>query len=161
MSKAKRGNEDKYIDFSKTKRILVFDLGGGTCDTSVIDVQVDRGEFHFTEVGIGRYQELGGIDFDAKLAEGLLNAFFQKNNILQGDISEVEMKEMYKKLLLVAESIKEKLSGRIYAKLSMDPNTDIEGVQVKHNVPNFYQGKTYSIVISKAEYSSPIFSIST
>jgi hypothetical protein len=57
---AKRGNEDKYIDFSKTKRILVFDLGGGTCDTSVIDVQVDRGEFHFTEVGIGRYQELGG-----------------------------------------------------------------------------------------------------
>lgn len=149
---ARKSNSDKYIDFSKTKRIMVFDLGGGTCDTSVIDVQVEKGEFHFTEVGIGRYQELGGIDFDAKLATGLLNSYFQENNILQGDISQEEMKEMYMKLLLAAETIKEKLSGNIYAKLSMDANTDIESIQVKHNVPNFYDRKPYRITITKAEY---------
>ena len=149
---AKKGNDDKYIDFSETKRIMVFDLGGGTCDTSIIDVQVSKGEFHFTEVGIGRYQELGGIDFDAKLAEGLLNAYFRDNNILQGDISAEEMNDLYTKLLLGAETIKEKLSGSIYVKLSMNADVDIENIQVKHNIPNFYKGKPYRIALTKAQY---------
>lgn len=149
---ARKGDRDKFIDLSETKRIMVFDLGGGTCDTSVIDVRVEKGEFHFTEVGIGRYQELGGIDFDAKLAAGLLNTYFQTNNILQGDISEEDIDSLYTKLVLAAETIKEKLSGRIYAKMSMDADADIESVQVKHNIPDFYQGKPYKIVITKAQY---------
>lgn len=149
---AKKSKQDRYLDFSDTKRVLVFDLGGGTCDTSVIDVQVGANELHFTEVGIGRYQELGGIDFDARLAIGLINTYFKENNILEGDITEKEQEALYDQLVLAAETIKEKLSGTIYTKLSMDEDTDVDHVQVKLNIPNFHNGKPYRIILSKAEY---------
>lgn len=151
-SEARKSRDERYIDFSETKRILVFDLGGGTCDTSVIDVQVDQNEFHFTEKGIGRYQELGGIDFDAKLATGLLNAYFEQEQIFEGDISDEEKEELYVKLRIAAETIKEKISSNIYAKMSMDDNVDVESIKVKHNIPGFRNGKPYRISITKAEY---------
>lgn len=149
---AKKSVQDRYMDFSEPKRILVFDLGGGTCDTSVIDVQVGDKELHFTEVGIGRYQELGGIDFDQRLAIGLLNDFFVKNNILEGDISEREQAVMFDKLVLAAETLKEKLSGNIYTKLSMSEDVDIDAVTAKHNIPDFYNGRPYRIQLTKAQY---------
>ncbi len=149
---SKKGKNERFIDFSEKKRVLVFDLGGGTCDTSVIDVQVGEHELSFTEVGIGRYQELGGIDFDAKFAIGLLNEFYKKNNILEGDISEKEKSLLYDKLILAAETLKEKLSATIYSKLSIDENVDIESVTARLNIPDFYKGEPYKIVISKAEY---------
>lgn len=149
---AKRSEKDRYMDFSETKRVLVFDLGGGTCDTSIIDVKVSDNEMHFTEAGIGRYQELGGIDFDSHFATGLLNDYFKKNNILEGDLSEKEQKALYDKLILAAETVKEKLSATINTKLSMDENIDINSIQVKHNIPNFYDGKPYRIVITKSQY---------
>lgn len=148
----RKSNSEKYIDFSKTKRIMVFDLGGGTCDTSVIDVQVNNGEFHFTEKGIGRYQELGGIDFDAKLATGLLNSYFEQEQIHSGDITEEEKEELYIKLRIASEAIKEKISGNIYTKLATEDNVDVESIRVKHNIPGFYKGKPYRISLSKAEY---------
>lgn len=151
-AEAKKGNPEKFIDFSETKRVLVFDLGGGTCDTSVIDVQVSAGEFHFTERGIGRYQELGGIDFDAKLATGLLNTFFEKEKIYSGDISEEEKEQLYLKLRIAAEIIKEKISSSIYSKLSTEDDVDVEEIKIKHNIPKFYHDKPYRIVITKAEY---------
>lgn len=149
---ARKSHDERYIDFSETKRILVFDLGGGTCDTSVIDVQVNQNEFHFTEKGIGRYQELGGIDFDGKLATGLLNAYFEQEQIFEGDISDEEKEELYVKLRIAAETIKEKISSNIYAKMSMDDNVDVESIKVKHNIPGFRNGKPYRISITKAEY---------
>ncbi len=149
---AKKSKQERYVDFTETKRVLVFDLGGGTCDTSVIDVQVGDRDLHFTEVGIGRYQELGGIDFDDRLAEGLLNTYYRENNILEGTLTSQEQKELYDKLLLAAETIKEKLSGSIYTKLSMDDSVDIENIQVKLNVPNFHNGKPYRISLTKGDY---------
>lgn len=149
---AKKSLQDRYIDFSERKRVMVFDLGGGTCDTSVIDVQVGDKELHFTEVGIGRYQELGGIDFDTRLAIGLLNTYFQENNILEGDLADKEQAELFDKLVLAAETIKEKLSGRVCAKLTMDENAELGSIQVKYSIPNFYNGKPYRIVLTKDEY---------
>ncbi len=149
---SKKSKQDRFMDFSDEKRVLVFDLGGGTCDTSVIDVQVGVNEISFTEVGIGRYQELGGIDFDARLAIGLLNKYYKENNILEGDLTEKEQNILYDKLLLVAEKIKEKLSGAIYTKMCMDENVNIEKVQVEIGIPDFYNKKSYKIRLTKAEY---------
>lgn len=149
---SKKSDKDKYIDFSDTKRVLVFDLGGGTCDTSVIDVQLNSGELHFTEVGIGRYQELGGIDFDRNLAIGLLNAYFKENGIYEGDISDEEQKRLFDKLLLAAEALKEKLSGAIENAISMGNADDIDSVEAKINIPQFYNGKPYRIAITKQKY---------
>lgn len=144
--------DERYIDFSDTKRILVFDLGGGTCDTSVIDVKVGSEELSFTEVAIGRYQELGGIDFDAKVATALLNKFYADNCIEEGMLNAVEQDVLYKKLLLAAETVKEKLSAKINNQSILNPDMDIENVTVKHNIPNFYKETPLRLVISKHDY---------
>ena len=152
----KKSVQDRYIDFSEKKRILVFDLGGGTCDTSVIDVKVGDSELHFTEVGIGRYQELGGIDFDMHLALGLLNTYFKDNNILEGDLTQKEQSVLFDKLVLAAEKIKEKLSANIYTKLTMDENADLEKIQVKVSIPDFYNGKPYLYLL---EYGNSLLTV--
>lgn len=141
--------KDRIIDFSTSKRILVFDLGGGTCDTSVIDVKVDDDGIIFTERGVGRYQELGGIDFDAKLATGLMNNFFQQAGIMAGDLTDYQKDEMYRKLLLGAETIKEKISSRI---ANADPSVDVETISAKHIIPDFYDHKPLKLVLTKKDY---------
>lgn len=141
--------QDRIVDFSAQKRILVFDLGGGTCDTSVIDVQVDNGGIVFIERGVGRYQELGGIDFDAKLATGLMNNFFEQAGIMEGDLTDSQKNEMYRKLILGAETIKEKISSRI---ANADPNVDVETISAKHIIPDFYDHKPLKIVLTKKDY---------
>lgn len=150
----KKSKQDRYLDLSKKKRIMVFDLGGGTCDISIIDVQVGDREMCFQEVAIGRYQELGGIDFDNRLALGLLNRYFKENQILEGTVSDREKNDMYVKLLLAAETIKEKLTSVINAKLSMADGVQIDkdSIGVKHNIPQFYNGRPFRIQITKAEY---------
>jgi len=146
---ALKQEEDRLVDFSEVKRILVFDLGGGTCDTSVIDVKVDKDGIIFTERGVGRYQELGGIDFDAKLATGLMNNFFQQAGIMAGDLSEQQKDEMYRKLLLAAETIKERISTRIF---NATPDEDVENLTAKLNIPDFYDNRPLKLVLSKKDY---------
>ena len=151
-NESRKSEQDRCIDFSAGKRILVFDLGGGTCDTSVIDVKVGVKDLTFKEVAIGRYQELGGIDFDAQAATGLLNKYLKDNNILEGDITDDELSVMHSKLVIAAEKLKEKLSANIYSALAMNENTDVEQVQAKINIPKFYNSEPYRIVLTKAEY---------
>ncbi len=50
---------------NKEQRLLVFDLGGGTFDVSIVEV---KGSV-FTVVGVGGDTFLGGIDVDARLAD--------------------------------------------------------------------------------------------
>ena len=146
---ALKQERDRIVDFSTTKRILVFDLGGGTCDTSVIDVQVWNNKITFTERGVGRYQELGGIDFDARLAEGLMNNFFKKNEIMTGDLNDEQKELMYRKLLLGAEVIKEKLSAAI---ANADPSVDVEKIEVVYAIPDFYKNKPLRLRLTKKDY---------
>ena len=147
---ALKQEKDRIVDFSTTKRILVFDLGGGTCDTSVIDVQVVNNKITFTERGVGRYQELGGIDFDARLAEGLMNNFFKKNQIMAGDITEEQKEEMYRKLLLGAEVIKERISAAI---ANADSNSvDVEKIEIVYVISDFYKNKPLRLRLTKKDY---------
>ena len=45
----------RSVKLDETKRILVFDLGGGTCDIAIVDVIQNGRKVEFTEVAIGRY----------------------------------------------------------------------------------------------------------
>ena len=149
---SKRRDADRDVDFSTKKRVLVFDLGGGTCDTTIIDVRIKNDKVQFTELGIGRYQELGGIDFDRCFADKLLNEFLKDNDIRVGDLDEIDKAEMYRRLKLGAEKIKENLSSKIKNALMHDPECDIESISVGYNFPNFYRGNLHRLRISKHAY---------
>jgi molecular chaperone DnaK len=56
------------------KRVLVYDLGGGTFDASVVEIQGDIYEV----VSAGGDTFLGGVDFDSQLVDHLVYAFMQE-----------------------------------------------------------------------------------
>lgn len=149
---SKRQAQDREADFSSKKRVLVFDLGGGTCDTSIIDVVIDKDGMQFDEIGIGRYKELGGIDFDSRLADKLLKKYFEDHKLLEGELSEKQKSQMYRQLLLAAETIKERISTQINRRLSVDPQCDIESIAGKYNITNFFNNERYPLVLTKSEY---------
>lgn len=62
--------EGKLLDLASKKRILVIDIGGGTCDISVEDVEEKNGQYVFTHLAVGR-KDLGGVDFDRCIGDEL------------------------------------------------------------------------------------------
>lgn len=65
------------LDKKNNETILVFDLGGGTFDVSVLEV----GDGVFEVLSTAGDTHLGGDDFDRKLVNFLLDDFQSKNNI--------------------------------------------------------------------------------
>ena len=62
---------------SEDTKVLVYDLGGGTFDVSVLEIQ--GGTFHV--LGTGGDGFLGGVDFDIRLTEYLLERFEKEEGI--------------------------------------------------------------------------------
>jgi molecular chaperone DnaK len=60
------------------KRVLVYDLGGGTFDASILEIQGDVYEV----VSTGGDTFLGGVDFDAQLVDHLAYGFYEANGFL-------------------------------------------------------------------------------
>lgn len=59
------------------RKVLVYDLGGGTFDVSLLEVDGDV----FEVLGTGGDTFLGGIDFDACIADLIVEAFLEKEQI--------------------------------------------------------------------------------
>jgi molecular chaperone DnaK (HSP70) len=55
-------------DLKTTRRVLVVDVGGGTTDLTLIDVEMVNGEPRLTRTGVGDHLVLGGDNMDLALA---------------------------------------------------------------------------------------------
>jgi molecular chaperone DnaK (HSP70) len=55
-------------DLKTTRRVLVIDVGGGTTDLTLIDVEMTGGEPKLTRTGVGDHLVLGGDNMDLALA---------------------------------------------------------------------------------------------
>ena len=55
-------------ELAQTRLVLVCDVGGGTTDLSLIQVQMEGGEPRLTRVGVGNHLMLGGDNMDLALA---------------------------------------------------------------------------------------------
>lgn len=65
------------IGRSLDQKVLVFDLGGGTFDVSILEIQ--NGTFHVLATGGDGF--LGGVDFDLRLLEYLLSRFEEEEGV--------------------------------------------------------------------------------
>jgi molecular chaperone DnaK len=94
------------IDLDRPQKVLVYDLGGGTFDVTLIDVREGRIEV----IATGGEKALGGKDWDSDIVSYLAQEFEIQTNIaadrLMGD------RETYQELLLDAERCKKTLSSR-------------------------------------------------
>jgi molecular chaperone DnaK len=85
------------------KRVLVYDLGGGTFDASVVEVDGDVYEV----VSTGGDTFLGGVDFDNQLVDHLVHGFMQQNGFAPPDDVAV-----WQRIVEAAEQTKVALSAR-------------------------------------------------
>ncbi|MEV4350359.1 Hsp70 family protein [Actinoplanes sp. NPDC049596] len=86
------------------RTILVYDLGGGTFDTTVIRVSADRIDVLCTDGD----QELGGVDWDDRLVGHLVDEFVAQTSIEEDPADDREfMQELREK----AEDVKRQLSS--------------------------------------------------
>ena len=96
-------------DKDKTnKNILVFDLGGGTFDVTILRINRSE-EINFETLSTNGDKFLGGEDFDNKLVEYALDDFCQKYNESKENIK--QDKKIIRKLKIHCEIIKKTLSS--------------------------------------------------
>jgi molecular chaperone DnaK len=98
------------LDKKKSETILVFDLGGGTFDVSILDV----GDGVFEVRATAGDTHLGGDDFDKKLVDWLAEEFLRGQGIdLRKD------RQALQRLTEAAEKAKIELSGALETTISL------------------------------------------
>ncbi len=90
------------LDSEKEQKIMVYDLGGGTFDVSIIDI----GEGVIEVLATNGDTHLGGDDFDAKITDWMLSEFKKAEGI---DLSNDKM--ALQRLKEAAEKAKKELSS--------------------------------------------------
>lgn len=88
---------------SKEEKVLVFDLGGGTFDVSLISFEMHPTDGTITEVlNTGGDTFLGGVDFDNAMYDHCLKMFINKNKSKHPELSEDAIKIRSRRRLRVA-----------------------------------------------------------
>lgn len=92
------------------QKVLVFDLGGGTFDVSILEL----GDGVFEVLATAGDNRLGGDDFDQKIIDYLVSEFKKENGV---DLSQDKM--AMQRLKDAAEKAKKELSGVTSAQISL------------------------------------------
>ena len=94
----------------KTEQILVYDLGGGTFDVSILEI----GDGVFEVKSTSGNNHLGGDDFDKKIMDYLVDEFKKENKV---DLSQDKM--AMQRIKDAAEKAKKDLSGVTTTQISL------------------------------------------
>jgi len=120
------------------QHILVFDLGGGTFDTTILKLY----DGTFQVLATGGDTHLGGDDFDNNLVKHCLSLFIKKNknNLLENDVKEfLSNKKAQQKLRIACEEAKVHLSNSNIATIDIEP---------------LYNDFDFNVKISKSRFES-------
>ena len=99
------------IDKEEAQKIMVFDLGGGTFDVSLLDIS----DGVFEVLATAGNNRLGGDDFDARIVDWMANTFAQEN----GGMDLRNDKMAHQRLKDAAEKAKIELSGVMSTAISL------------------------------------------
>ena len=110
------------LDKNKDEKVLVFDLGGGTFDVSILEIADGVIEVLATAGN----NHLGGDDFDARIIDWLVSEFKKEQGI---DLTNDKM--AYQRLKDAAEKAKKELSTMMEAQISL-PFITMDATGPKH-----------------------------
>ncbi|KAG8763206.1 ATPase with role in protein import into the ER [Ceratobasidium sp. 423] len=112
----------------ESSRVLVYDLGGGTFDVSLLHIQGET----FKVLATAGDARLGGEDFDHRIVDYFVKLYHQKFGV---DITQVQ--RSMAKLKKEAERTKRLLSNAMTAELEIE---------------SFYRGRDFSATLSRAKF---------
>ncbi len=119
-----------FREEKKEATIMVYDLGGGTFDVSILDVEVDKSsdERDYYEVlATSGDTKLGGDDFDERIVDHIAEEFKRENGIdLRKD------RQALQRLRDAAEKAKMELSTTVQTTISLPFVTSVDGEGPKH-----------------------------
>jgi len=157
------------LDLSSKKKVLVFDIGGGTLDVTFHELAQDPDnpeKLNIAEIATSRYTRLAGDDFDSAIAQNLYERCIKK--LREYDPKSVyrveKAKAMVLKLLTVAaEQLKIDMSmhaeddnnssGRDWFN---DDSFDLDGDYVAEVSQSIGDERIYNDTITKDEFESMI-----
>lgn len=125
---------NRILDLSEKKRVLVFDLGGGTLDITMHEIK-RRSEMEdvlkVDEIATNRYTLLGGDDFDEEIAKAMYRRYLDQYASHPDVVSKLKQKEkmIMPQLRVYAEHLKLDLNERCGEEYSSgwdDEEEDIE-----------------------------------
>ena len=128
------------IDKDITGKILVYDLGGGTFDVSVIEIADVDGDKQFEVLSTNGDTFLGGEDFDEKIVNYLIDEFKKEQGIdLKTDILALQ------RLRDAAEKLKVELSSTTQSEINL-PYITADATGPKHFNLKVTRSKLESLV---------------
>lgn len=174
-----REASDKHSAFdlnSGPKNILVFDLGGGTCDVTIHRVsRNENGGFDITELSISQYTELGGADFDEQIMKKLMDKWMKKvieeKHLTKQQIQALPQHvrlQIRESLLAMAEEAKVQIANKInmtlqmnmngksYVELSDEQKRELDSYHFTQLMANVPEELRVSLHITKAEIDEAI-----
>ena len=120
--------------FQEDRTILVYDLGGGTFDVTVVKMSMTRNDAgkdvqKINVLATGGDDRLGGKDWDDKLFEYILNACCEENGLTPQEIEAETRQDIRSKV----EEAKRKLSKKQSAKVRIDVNGSRTEITIKRS----------------------------
>ncbi len=124
------------LNKDRDQTILVYDLGAGTFDVSILQVEGHT----FRVLGIGGDHDLGGEDFDRCMIDLIIKEL-RKDKSLAGPLSQVEPQRLQRLLKESAENAKKELSTADTA--------DVE-------IPDLLPGQPVWFTVSRTDFETSI-----
>ena len=151
----------RRLDFSKTNRVVVYDIGGGTLDLTMVFIEPQLPLKNLADLkiyvdSIGYYNPFGGEDFDLTLAQDLFQRFLLDNPELEAvSLKPAERLGIRLQLMNVAKKIKENLSSKMGP---ADPFADDEANTYYYHEYIRVKDQSYSFEgeISVPEYKNAV-----
>jgi len=79
------------LEKSKEVKVLVYDLGGGTFDVSILDISEVDGEVVYQVLSTSGNTQLGGDDWDKRIIDWMVKEFKNQSGVdLTGDLSAMQ-----------------------------------------------------------------------
>lgn len=75
-------------EFKENRKIMVYDLGGGTFDITLFDFSVDDGKALIDVIKTGGNDRLGGIDWDARMFDYMCKKYAYENGTEISDMDD-------------------------------------------------------------------------
>ena len=101
----------RILDLSQKKRVLVFDLGGGTLDITMHEIkrrEDAKDVLKVDEIATNRYTLLGGDDFDEEIAKVMYKRYLKQYENRQEAVMKIRQEEhvIMPQLRVYAENLK-------------------------------------------------------
>jgi L1 cell adhesion molecule like protein len=123
------------LDKKEEKTVLIFDLGGGTFDVSLL--QIDSGVFEVKATSGDTH--LGGEDFDNKLVDYCIGEFVKKNKLESRQQDILNNQKAKRRLRTACENAKKTLSSSTVTTVNID---------------SFFEGIDLNVQVTRAKFES-------